>query len=495
MTTFHSRVRRIAGGLILALLVPPVVQAQQAVALDRTKQPPVGPTPVLRVPPWTRTTLSNGAELIVSEKHDLPLVAFNISLVGGRYQLEPKDKLGVGNLTAAMMSEGTTTRTGDELADAQLLLGTNISVGIGGESGSMGFTSLRDKVEPTLALVADMLMNPSFPEDALERLRARTLVQLTQQKDQPGAIAANVFGRVLYGDEHPYGGMVTEQTIRNISRDDIVAFHRAYFQPGRAIITVVGDVDPATVRRQIEAALTSWRRGGERPAFTYPAPPPSRGTTIYLVDKPNSAQSVFALGHPGPNRDTPDYFALQVMNTILGGLFQSRLNANIREEKGYSYGVRSSFQYGRGPGAFRAGGDIVTAKTDSALIEFMRELRGVQGGRPFTEDEITQGKESLIQRLPQAFASVNATASAIASLYVQGLPETYYQDYAARINAVTADDLLRVARQYIDLDHLNMVIVGDRATIENALRATGIAGIEFLDIEGNAVAGGGGAGN
>ena len=202
---------------------------------------------------------------------------------------------------------------------------------------------------------------------------------------------------------------------------------------------------------------------------------------------PKSAQSVFALGTPGPSRDTPDYYAITVMNNVLGGLFQSRLNYLIREVKGYSYGVNSGFSYGRGPGAFRAGGGIVTAKTDSALIDFMNELKGVQGGKPFTEDEIKQGKESLIQRLPARFAGVDATAGAIASVYTQGLSEKYWQEYAANIAAVTPDDLVRVAKKYIDLDHFNILIVGDRAAIEEALRRTGIAPIVLLDIEGKPI--------
>ena len=205
------------------------------------------------------------------------------------------------------------------------------------------------------------------------------------------------------------------------------------------------------------------------------------------MDKPKAAQSIFALGIPGPARTTPDYFAISVMNHVLGGLFQSRLNNLIREVKGYSYGVNSSFGFGKGPGRFRAGGAIITAKTDSALIDFMNELRGVQGGKPFTEDEIKQGKESLIQSLPAMFGSVNATAGAISNIYLEELPETYYQEYAAKINAVTSDDLVRVAKQYIDLNNLNIVIVGDRATIEESLRKTGIAPIVLLDIEGKRV--------
>lgn len=459
----------------------------QKVALDRTKQPPIGPKPTARVPTWTKSALSNGAQLIVAEKHDLPLVSVTVNFVGGRTQFEDPAKLGVAQLTAQMLSEGTTTRSGDQLADAQQLLGTQIATSIGSEVGSIGFTALSSKLTPALELLADMMLNPTFPADALERRRGQTLVALTQAKDQPNTIAANVFSKVVYGDQHPYGRVTTEETVKSITRDDIVNFHHAYFQPSRAVITIVGDVDPAAARAAVEKAFAAWPAGGMAATFDYPAPPASKSTTIYLVDKPNAAQSTFALGEPGPARNTPDYYAIQVMNTILGQLFQSRLNHLIREVRGFSYGVGSSFAYGRGPGAFRAGGDIVTAKTDSALVDFMNELRGVQGGKPFTEDEIQQGKESLIQGLVRRFESVNATGSSISGLYVQDLPESYFRDYANNVNAVTADDLVRVAKKYIDLDHLNIIIVGDRATIEEPLRKTGIAPIVVLDINGKPV--------
>ena len=212
-----------------------------------------------------------------------------------------------------------------------------------------------------------------------------------------------------------------------------------------------------------------------------------RARTIYLVDKPKAAQSVFSFGTPGPSRNTPDYYSLNVMNRLLGGTIQSRLSHDIREVKGYSYGVRSSFAYGHGPGAFNAGGSIVSAKSDSALIGFMTHFNGVRGAQPFTDDELVEGKEGLIQSLPGRFASVNGVASAISSIYTQGLPETYYKDYASKISAVTKADLDRVAKKYIDVDHMNLVIVGDRASIEAPLRATGIAPVQLLDAEGRPV--------
>jgi predicted Zn-dependent peptidase len=178
-----------------------------------------------------------------------------------------------------------------------------------------------------------------------------------------------------------------------------------------------------------------------------------------------------------------------VLNTILGGQFQSRLNANIRERKGYSYGVNSSFGYGKGPGAFRAGGSIFTAKTDAALVEFMKELKGIVGERPITDEELKTAKESLIQGLPQRFASVSAISTAITTLSLQGLPDDYYQTYAKNVSAVTKEDLLRVAKQYIDLNHLAIVIVGDRSHVEGPLKALGIAPITYIDLEGNPVGG------
>ena len=251
-------------------------------------------------------------------------------------------------------------------------------------------------------------------------------------------------------------------------------------------MTVAGDVNGSTVKATIEKALSAWPKGGEKPTFNYPALPATHPATIFLVDKPGAAQSTFAIGNPGPPRSTQDYYALQVMNTMLGGMFQSRLNANIREEKGYSYGVQSSFAFGKGPGAFRTGGDIVSAKSDAALVEFMKELRGIGETRPITDEELATAKDSLIQRLPGTFASVQSVNSAIVSLWTQGLPDNYYQEYSSKISDIRKEDLVRVAKQYIDLDHLSIVIVGDRATIEAPLKATGIAPIAILDIEGNA---------
>ena len=477
---------------LVAMLAATVVTVSSLVALaqqplDRTKIPPPGKSPVLNVPTWKKTQLANGATLIVSERHKLPLVSLTITFLGGANQFESANRKGVAAMTATMLSEGTTTKSGDQISDALQLLGTGVGANVGAEEGSIGFVSTSKNFEPTLAILADMMLNPTFPADALERLRGRTLVSLTQAKDQPTVVGAQVFAKVLYGDVHPYGQRTTEASVKAITREDIVAFQKAYYQPGRAIITVVGDVTAAKVKAALDKSFGTWAKGGEKPTFSYPQLPRLQPAKIYLVDKPGAAQSVVNIGLPGPPRNTPDFFALQVLNTILGGQFQSRLNANIREQKGYSYGVSSVFNYGKGPGAFRAGGSIFSAKTDAALIEFMKELHGIVGDKPITDEEIKTAKEALIQGLPARFASVSAINNALTGLAVNNLPDDFYQTYAAKVSAVTKEDLLRVAKRYIDLSHLAIVIVGDRASVEAALKATNIAPITLLDVEGNPI--------
>jgi zinc protease len=479
--------------VLLAALLASGVQAQRTTpaakpkALDRTVRPPVGKAPELHVPAWTTSTLSNGAQLVVSERHALPLIAVNVAFVGGANQFEPAGKTGLASFVASMLTEGTTTKSGDDLSNAMQLLGTSITPSIGGESGSIGFTAIRDKFEPALALLADMMLHPTFPNDALERLRARTLVNLQQDRDRTSSVARVVFPKTVYTADHPYGRSMSEESVKAITRDDLAAFHKQYFQPGRAVITVVGDISAADAKAEVEKALAAWSAGGSRPAFTYPAVPAAGATAIYLVDKPGAAQSSVRIGIAGPPRSSPDYYPLRVMSQILGELFQSRLNANIREQKGYSYGVRSNVSFGRGPGPITTWADVVTAKTDSALIEWMKEIRGIEGERPITDEELTAGKAALAQSLPERFSSVNNVAGAIREIYTDDLSRDYYQQFVRGVNAVTKDDVVRVARKYLDPAHLTIVIVGDRNTIEGALVATKIAPIVRLDINGNPI--------
>jgi predicted Zn-dependent peptidase len=473
---------------VVAQTKPPAKQqATVAGRFDRRVVPAPGKFPELTVPFWNKLSIANGAQLVVSEKRGLPLVSFQINFIGGANQYEPEEKTGLASFVASMLSEGTTHRNGDQISNDLQLLGTGVNAFIGAESGRVSFLSTKDKFAPTLAVLADLLENPTFPQEALDRLRARTIVSLTQNRDRTSGIANVVFPKTLYTTTHPYGRTMSEASVTAIKRDDLVAFYKNYFRPGHAVITVVGDITQADAKRVIENALSGWKAGGSVPSFDYPGAPAPKPTTIFLVDKPGAAQSTFALGEVGPPRATPDYFALRVMNEMLGVLFQSRLNHNIREVKGYSYGVSSNFAFGKGQGAFRAGGDVVTAKTDSALIEFMKELRDIRGPRPPTDDELAQAKASLVQSLPSTFASVTGVNNNIASIYTLGLPEDYYQVFTRAVNAVTREDVVRVAQKYIDPQHLTIVIVGDRSKIEAPLTATKIAPIVVLDVNGTPV--------
>jgi predicted Zn-dependent peptidase len=481
-----THARRIAA---LALLIagPAIAQESNKSSFDRTVIPKPAPDPTAKIPTWTKTTLSNGARLYVVERHSLPLVSFSMSFVGGSNQLEPAEKTGVGSFTASMMTEGTTLHSGDDLSNALQMLGTSVGFAIGGESGFVIFRSLKDKFEPTLAIMAEELLHPAFPDAALDRLKQRALVNLRQDMDRTSGIAQVVYAKLLYTRDHPYGRTMAEETVDRITRDDIVAFHKAFFQPSRAFITVVGDITPAEAKAKVEKALAAWKGTPAPVSFTYPAPPAARPTTIYIVDKPGAAQSTFSIGLVGPPRNTADYYALRAMNNLLGEQFQSRLNANIREAKGWSYGVSSRFSYGRGPGQFRAGGEIQTNKTDSALVEFIREIKGIRGDRPVTEDELATAKSALIQSLPSRLSSIDGIAGMINEIYLNDLPDDYWTQFQNGVKSVTTADLPRVARQYIDTDHLTILIVGDRATIEAPVRATGVAPVVILDAKGNPI--------
>lgn len=479
----------LAGAFSALITAYAPLSAQESLksSFDRTVVPKPAADPVPKMPTWSKATLSNGAQLYVVERHALPLVYFSMNFVGGANQLEPADKKGLGSLTGSMMTEGTTMRSGDEISNALQMLGTGVGFGIGGEGGQVVFRALKDKFEPTLNIMAEEILHPAFPEAALDRLKQRTLVSLRQQMDVTGGIAAVVYPKLLYTLDHPYGRSMIEETVNRITRDDIVAFHKAFYQPSRAFITVVGDITPAEAKAKIEKALSGWTAPAAPLTFDYPTPPAAKATTIYIVDKPGAAQSTFSIGLVGPPRNTPDYYALRAMNNLLGEQFQSRLNANIREAKGWSYGVGSRFSYGRGPGQFRAGGDIQTNKTDSALVEFMKELKGIRGERAITEDELATVKSALVASLPEDLATMQGVTQMVNEVYSNGLPEDYWTQFMAGVKALTPADLQRVANKYIDPDHLVILIVGDRAKIEAPVRATNVAPVVILDAKGNPI--------
>jgi zinc protease len=399
--------------------------------------------------------------------------------------VEQADRTGVANLTSALLDDGTKTRSAEDLANQLRQIGVaGINSGSGFDSTNVTIQSLSVHLDKALELFSDVILNPAFPSSELESLRSRSLLGLKQQKSNPNAISGVVYNKVLYGD-HPYGRDNTEATLKAITRDDVVSFYDSTFKPNNATLIVVGDFNKARLRSKIESTFAGWK-SGEVAAEKLPELKPLDKTAIYLVDRPNSAQSVVSIGHVGLDRAHKDYFPVLVMNTILGGGFTSRINMNLREDKGYTYGARSGFTFRKGAGPFSAGGDIQTAVTKESIVEFMKELSEIRSGRPVTDKELDYNKQSLIRRFPAGFETNGAISAQLANLVVYGLPDSYFNDYIGKINAVTVDDVNRVAREYLDPERMAIVIVGDRKVIEPGLKELGY-GIRILDADGNPI--------
>ncbi|HEX6057389.1 MAG TPA: pitrilysin family protein [Gemmatimonadaceae bacterium] len=450
-----------------------------------TAPPVLAAPPALALPPIATRTLPNGLQVVVVEHRELPVADFALVVRTGA-EADPADHAGLATLAASMLDEGTTTRSALEIADAVAWLGADLGTFGGFDESRVMLHVPTAQLDSALALFADVAVRPSFPQADFDRLKQERLTALLQLKDRGPAIADIAYANIVFGGEHPYGRamMGTEATVARITRDDARRFHRTYFRPNNATLIVVGDVRTDDIVRRIERAFGGWERGAV-PATRFPAAPKAAATTVYLIDKPGAAQSSFRIGGVGAARSTDDYFALLVMNTILGGSFTSRLNQTLREEKGYTYGAGSSFALRREPGPFTARAEIVSAKTDSALLEFMRELRGVLDTVP--QDELSKAKRYLQLQLPGDFETTRDIAAQLAPLVLHGLPLDYYDGYVQRIDAVTQDDVRRVARRYIDPEGLAIVIVGDRATIEPGLRALGVGDISIRDLRGEPV--------
>ncbi|MBA3727344.1 MAG: insulinase family protein, partial [Armatimonadetes bacterium] len=373
MRVFHS-----SGALgVLALTVIQSTAFAQG-TFDRTKPPELGPPPRVALPPIVTRELPNGLKLMIVEQHELPLADF-VLLVGSGSTTDPTSKTGVANLTSAMLREGTATRKSLEIADQIAFLGINLSPSSSWESSTLSLHTPTAQLDSALALFADVALHPSFPANEFERIRKSRLTDLIRLKDQGPAIANLAFPAIIYGSGHPYGAATlgTETSVKSLSVTDLQNYYQANFKPNNATLIIVGDVSPSQIEQKINAVFGGWQRGDVSP-LTYADPPKAGTTTIYLIDKPGAAQSSFRIGAVGVPRSTKDYFALSVMNTILGGSFSSRLNQNLRETRGYTYGASTRFDMRRAAGPFSASAEIVAAKTDSALLEFMKELNAIR---------------------------------------------------------------------------------------------------------------------
>jgi predicted Zn-dependent peptidase len=337
------------------------------------------------------------------------------------------------------------------------------------------------QLDSALALFADVALRPSFPAAELERRRQERLTGLLQLKDRAPAIADRAFATTLYGSGHAYGRALTgtEGSTRSITRADLQRLYRSYVRPGNATLVVVGDVRPDDVAARVQRLFGAWQ-GGAATAPRLGTPPAAGATAVYLVDKPGAAQSSFRIGTVGVARSTEDYFPLLVMNTILGGSFTSRLNQNLRETRGYTYGAQSGFSMRRTAGPFQARAEVVTAKTDSALLEFMKELRAIRDTVPAAE--LAKAKQFLQLQLPGDFETTRDIAAQLVPLVAYGLPLDYYNGYVQSVERVTQADVQRVAERYVDPARLAVVIVGDRKTVEPGLRALGVGPVTVREV-------------
>ncbi len=470
----------VAGALLIG--AGPIVGAQE---VDRAKPPQLAPPPAVSLPPIVTRQLSNGLKIMIVEQHELPLADF-VLVMGSGSTADPVGKPGVANLTAAMLQEGTTTRKSLDIADQAAYLGVNLSSGSSWESSFLLLHTPTAQLDSALALFADVALHPSFPANEFERLRKTRLTQLLQLSDQGPAIANFAFPAIVYGNAHPYGlpSIGTDVSVKSLSTADLQSYYQANLRPNNSTLIIVGDVKPDQIEQRINALFSTWQRG-DVPQLAYSEPPKASATTIYLIDKPGAAQSSFRIGGIGVPRSTKDYFALTVMNTILGGSFSSRLNQNLRESRGYTYGAFSGFDMRRAAGPFTASAEIVAAKTDSALLEFMKELNRIR--QPVSADELSRAKRYLQLQLPGNFETTQQIASELIPVAQYGLPLDYFNNYVQNIEAITQADVNRVAQQYINPGVLAVVIVGDRKTIEQGLRSTNVGPVEIRSMSGQPI--------
>jgi zinc protease len=461
----------------VGLFLSCAARVSQAQDLDRTKQPPSGAPVTLRIPAMQMRTLKNGIQVGVLEQHEIPLVAVRV-VVDAAPVLDPAGKEGVAALTAAMLSEGTTTRTADQLAEAFADMGNGVTPN--------GFTSLTTNVDSSLALLADMLLHPAFPAASLERLRQNNLANIKRLKDNPQYLARRVETNVLWGAGHPYERTVSEQSLTAITRDDLVAFHGRYYRPQNVKFVVSGDITPAVAQARLEAAFGKWKAGGFKSRYKIPPANTAKTGTIYLYDRPSSPQSILLVGAVGPTRTSPDYYAIDLMNTALGGAFSSRMNLNLREKHSFTYGANTGFQYRMPPqpGEFVSSSAVATPKTDSALVEMMRELRDIRGPRPLTPAELAFAKSSETKSLPMSFETIDQIAGAGVTILRDGLPLNYYNTVSTKLRAVSLAQANAAARTYIDPSKLVIVVVGDRSEIEAPLRAAKLGPVVVVDEKG-----------
>jgi zinc protease len=473
---------------VAAATAPPAAASPERQTPDarfRQQAPAAGPEPTFTPPRWKRFKLKTGLEVFLVEFHDLPLVDFNLMIKTGG-AANPPDRAGLADLTAAMLDEGTKTRSALQIADQVATLGATLSTGGTWDASNVSLSTLTKNLDAALAIFADVVQNPAFDEHEFGRVRDNLLTAIARRKDSPPTVATLALARVLYGTKHPYGWSMSgaEAPINRLTPADLRAFYSTYYRPNNAALIVAGDTTEAALRGKLEAAFKPWRA---RHIPVRKLPPPAGATAatkIYVIDKADAPQSSIRVGLIGIARQSPDYFPVTVMNLIFGGGFY-RLDLNLREGKGWTYGARSTFDSRRTPGPFSAGGEFVAPHSADSVAEILKELNNMRDS-DVTDAELSRAKDQIIKSFPARFATRANVAGQLAELAVFGFPDSYVAEYPHKIAAVTKDDVRRVARKYLDPDHLAIVVVGDRKSIEGPLAK--LAPVEVRDLEGDPAA-------
>jgi zinc protease len=480
--------RTLAVGAVLALcLTPGLVQAQA------TEQAPTAATGVtlknrapvakdvlqIKLPRPQEFTLPSGgnakggARVLVVEDHKLPLLTISVSVRAGSLFEDPQ-KPGVAAFTASMLTEGTQSRDYEAIAAATEKIGASLNASAGEERATVSVSGLSDNVDDLVSLLADVLLHPTFPAERLARAQFRATAQYAQQASSPQFLSGQLSREVLYGATTPYGRPAPNpDQIKSITPDDLKAFYTAhYLNLPTTLIGVAGDVKASDIQKKLTAALAGWQGGGTDAVLPPGTFTPKDKTQIFLVDRPNSAQTFLTFANLGIKRTDPDYFPLTLANYILGGSFNSRLNDDLREQKGYTYGVSSSVSAPKYPGTWTMGGSVRNAVTALAVGAFYDEFTKMQSGA-VTQTELATAKRAIIGRFALTLESPAGVLGRLIDVVDYGLPSDYWDTYPQKIQAVTADDVLRVTKTYLGTGRVQLFAVGDKASIESGLTQYG----------------------
>ncbi|MEC9140990.1 MAG: pitrilysin family protein [Chloroflexota bacterium] len=457
--------------------------------VDRTVQP-IGGLPRKFTPPMLQSRrLPNGLEVTVVEKRGVPAVSLALHVATGGAS-DPTGLPGLANITADMLQEGTKNRTSNQISEEFEFIGTRLAIYAGREQTTLAVSTLTREWPKALNLVGDLLMQPVFPDDELERVKNETINGLRRLQDDATSIANREMAMLLYGVDSDYGHPIygTENSVGNISRDDLLAHYQNNFNPASTTLTVAGDVSLEEAVQIAEATFGSWNGTSQLVSMSHGSSQTEANiapdkTMIYLLDKPGSVQSVIRAGILGLPRDDPDYFALIVFDHLFGGQFTARLNMNLRQDKGYSYGYRSWIEWHKHSSAIMVGGSVQTEVTTPAVVETLKEITEVVTSRLIEQGEFQAAQEALLQSYPLSFETPWQVVGHLGPIVQFGLPHDYLATYPANINNVKLEDVQRVANQRLGKNRLAILVVGDRATIEADLKGIGpdvvvITGIE-----------------